>query len=1266
MTEPAIDLPEEVKNKVVAVCDRARGQLGVEIAALCRRYGRFAGQIWHYAESLTGLRRSGEFEEAKAGARRAQREARGGTYVGPYRVIKPLGKGGMGVVYLAEQTEPVKRQVAVKVIRSGVDIDQVLSRFALERQALAVMNHASIARVFEAGETSEGSPYFVMEYVPGVPIDEYCETNKLSLTDRLVLFQQVCAGVQHAHQKGVIHRDLTARNVLVTEEEGRAVPKIIDFGLARATDLELVQQSLCTEAGLVVGTPEYMSPEQINPGQDIDTRTDVYSLGVLLYNILTSALPFPSDVLRAGGFAELQRVIIEQDPPRPSLVVEMLSEDAAEQLARRRQTNVSHLLQHLRTDLDWVVLKCLEKDRNQRYETPSELAAEIGRYLADEPLVAGPPSAGYRLRKLLRRHRGRVAAAVALAVALVAGMLGTTHGLLSAKANAAVAEANAEHARAEKLEADRQRERANQNASFLMQQSERLRHQTILALAARQLALDPWLSLAYVREVPADSALAAASLQVTQDALAACDGPWHCASRLLGHEGRVTALEMHPDGQRALTASRDGTVRIWRIGGAAPVVLQHPDEVVLAQFTPDGLGVLTVCRDGIVRVFGTSGADRPVTFPRDVSLPRQVVFDPAGERFVTISADGLARMFDARRPAADPRSLGSDVNMAAFSPDGQRLLLAGHSEVARLLSANGEGLGREIRHEAPIVFATFSPDGSRVLTASEDHTLRMTPVESIGAPVDLRHPDTVTWAGFAAGGTVVFSLAADNVVRTWSSPGGTPISSYGDGEAAVLAVEVAPDGNQFATIGADNAVRVWQTAGGKKPVSLRHDSEVQRVLFLGVGEQILTLGSDRRARIWDVASPRRPRVLEHPGGLEFVAYHPTSRALITVATNGTARVWRHGGASEPRPYRFAGAATAMARSPLGDRIAIGGDDGRVAVFDAATAEVLATLAGHERAVRSLDFSADGKTLVSGADDGSVRCTSLEGAWATVELSGHRGQVAVARFSPSADRVATASLDGTVRLWQRDGSGEPRVLRGHRWSVVDLCFSPDGESLATASWDGSVRIWSVRREEEPVVLRHPDKVYSVCFSRDGKHVATACEDGTARVFDADGRSSPIRLQGHTRALHRVAFDPTGTRVVSVSADHTARVWHSDGTGTPRVLRGHGDDVVAAQFSPDGRHVVTASLDQTARVWDMDGETAPLVLRHGGPLSAAAFTDEGAVAMTLAPDGVRAWTLAWPALRQWVAENVSLALSATERSNFEVEAESPAEPPAEPPR
>ena len=350
-----------------------------------------------------------------------------------FRLVQKLGEGGMGEVFEAEQLEPVRRKVALKLIKRGMESKEVLARFDSERQALALMSHPNIAQVYDAGTTEDGRPYFVMEFVQGVPVNQYCDSNRLTTAERLGLFTQICDGVQHAHHKGVIHRDIKPSNVLVKIQDSEPVPKIIDFGIAKATSQRLTEQSVFTAMGEFIGTPEYMSPEQADlTGLDVDTRTDVYSLGVVLYEMLVGAQPFDGGELRRAGFDEMRRKIREDEPPRPSTRLSGLGE-LSTTAAQKRRSEPATLARQLRGDLDWITMKALEKDRTRRYDSPAELAADIGRHLADQPVLAGPPSTTYRMKKFVRRHTIGVATSALVVLALVLGIAVATLGMVRAR-----------------------------------------------------------------------------------------------------------------------------------------------------------------------------------------------------------------------------------------------------------------------------------------------------------------------------------------------------------------------------------------------------------------------------------------------------------------------------------------------------------------------------------------------------------------------------------------------------------------------------------------------------------------------------------------------------------------------------------------------------------------------------------------------------------------------------------------------------------------
>jgi serine/threonine protein kinase len=410
-----------------------------------------------------------------------------GTVIGPYKLLEQIGEGGMGLVYMAEQTQPVRRRVALKVIKPGMDTRQVVVRFEAERQALALMDHPNIARVFDGGTTATGRPYFVMELVRGAPITEFCDQHRLTARQRLALFVPVCQAVQHAHQKGIIHRDLKPSNVLVTWHDTVAEPKVIDFGIAKAVGQALTERTLCTHTGQLVGTPLYMSPEQAGlGGTDVDTRSDVYALGVVLYELLTGTTPFGKKALGRAGYDEMRRIIREEEPPSPSQRLSTLGARACSTVSEQRGMQGRRLARLLRGEMDWIVMKCLEKDRNRRYESASALAADVQRYLNDDAVAAGPPSSRYRLRKFVRRNWRLLATGAILPTVLVSATVVSIWQAVRARAAQEQAEFDRDRAKWAEVYATNNLERAREAEQRAREAQQRAATEAAIARAVNE------------------------------------------------------------------------------------------------------------------------------------------------------------------------------------------------------------------------------------------------------------------------------------------------------------------------------------------------------------------------------------------------------------------------------------------------------------------------------------------------------------------------------------------------------------------------------------------------------------------------------------------------------------------------------------------------------------------------------------------------------------------------------------------------------------
>jgi serine/threonine protein kinase/WD40 repeat protein len=818
-----------------------------------------------------------------------------GTVIGPYKLMEQIGEGGMGLVFVAEQQHPVRRKVAVKVIKPGMDTREVIARFEAERQALALMDHPNIARVFDAGATKSGKPYFVMELVRGVGITEFCDANRLSPRERLELFVQVCQAVQHAHQKGVIHRDLKATNILVTLHDGTPVVKVIDFGVAKAIGQQLTEKTIYTRFAQMIGTPMYMSPEQAEmSGLDIDTRSDIYALGVLLYELLTGATPFGTERLKTATYDEIRRIVREEEPPRPSQQISTLLADALSTVSARRKTDPKRLSQLFRGELDWIVMKALEKDRNRRYETASAFAADVERYLRDEPVQACPPTLGYRVGKIVRRHRSAVLAASLVVFALVGGIIGTSWGML----RATDAESDAVNEASQKVEALKIKEAALAAAKESKRDADVKLFESYLAQArANRMSrragqrfesldvLNRATCLARSLDLPAEkfhdlrnaviASLALPDLHLTgpwndwpagavsfdfddtHTIYARTDSQGNCSIRRVADDTELHPPLPVPGGLSWLRLSRDGRyvalvansgLDLWKLDDEPATRILSEKNGRWVDFHRDGRQVALAYNDGAIRLFELPSGEQLCSLAPHHTLTEEIsiALHPKEPLVAICSYHGTEIQIRDVRTGKVEATLpqGTRPNNVAWHPDGRTLAVGlAESHKIRLYDRASRKLFRTLETGSTASFLTFNHAGDRLAVAGWDGFVELFDVgtgQKLFAtapnwvwPRSFRQDDQRLPGGVENGKLGIWQVGDGRELRTLVRMDRPEKALYQGGTA------VSPDGRLLAAAMTDG-FGLWDLASGSELYFVRTEGRGNSVLFEPSGA-LLTL-----------------------------------------------------------------------------------------------------------------------------------------------------------------------------------------------------------------------------------------------------------------------------------------------------------------------------------------------------------------------------------------------------------------------------------------
>jgi len=1080
------------------------------------------------------------------------------SQIGPYKLLQKLGEGGMGTVWMAEQEKPVRRRVAIKLIKNAITDKQVIARFEAERQALSMMDHPSIARVLDAGTSESGNPFFVMELVRGIAINEYCDRNKLTPDQRLEIFVPVCKAVQHAHQKGVIHRDLKPSNVLVQMQDGEPVAKVIDFGLVKALDQSqrLTDKTMFTEFGQVVGTLQYMSPEQATmDAMSVDTRTDIYSLGVMLYELLAGSTPVEKETLEQNAMLRVLEAIREKDPPKPSHRLSSAGEKLTT-ISELRQIQPTRLQQILRGELDWIVMKALEKDRTRRYESASAFAQDIDNYLNGDAVQARPQSSWYQLQKFARKNKGLVASIVAIGLLLLAGIAGTSFGLV--QANLKTAESIEERKRA-----DVEKDRAEENANRALEMEsvaavEAERAQKSEAKANFQLAIARWDA--------GRTGEAREQLQLIPEKYRE-SFEWNLCNRqflgsdltLYGHSKSVNCVSLSPDGQWIVSGGEDKSIKLWsQVTGAEICTFRgHTEGVHGVAFSPDGTRIVSGSGDSTVKLWDVQNKREIATLEGHEDSVSGVAFSPDGQQILSGSWDGDVILWETGTGKELKRFVGrtDDDNDVRFY----------------------RKKGASVRKNSRVTCVQFSLNGLQVAAGRMNDNIdlwntktgqKMYRIDSYERRDDWRFDTAISDISFSPDGTQ-FASRSQSKVRLWDLKTGEEVLENNWSPSVGKGVAYSPDGTWVASGNRDGRILVKDTKTGKEIYSLKgHSNDVMTIVFNVDGSRIISGGADGTVKVWDVKN----------GSCNFGV--------------------------EPQKYSWA-----LAFSDDGSKFASGSGVGEVTIWNSQTRKKISTFGEIGVGIQSADFSPSGEYIATGNQDDSAKIWSVETGKLLRTLRGHKDSVRGVEFSPDGKWIATGSADFTAKIWDLETGKIVHSLEGHGFNVTCLNFSPNGKKLLTGAWDDHAVLWDLETgEQELAVWCHHRAVSSVAFSPDGKKFACGNTFGVLSVWDAKNGQELYFRQAHPREVFSVAFTSNGTRIVTGSDDDTIKFWEAD-TGR-EIYTLHTEASKLTEFSPDGQQMVSSNSDESLEVWDANlGQEVHYLKGHQKEVNSVTFSSDG---------------------------------------------------------